>query len=45
MLVTLDLAAFFEQVDWANKPNIMSPGTEAVRLSGVLAKSFSIHEP
>ena len=43
LLLRLDLGPFFEQVDWANKHNVMSPGAEAVRLSGILAKSFAIH--
>jgi hypothetical protein len=43
LLLMLDLAPFFEQVDWVNKHNVMSPGAEAVRLSGILAKSFLIH--
>ncbi len=43
LLVDFDLTAFFEQVDWAKKPGIMSPGAEAVRLSQVLAKTFSTH--
>jgi hypothetical protein len=42
--INLDLAPFFEQVDWAKKPSIMSPSSEAVRLSKVLAKSFRGHE-
>ncbi|MEQ1746311.1 MAG: MbnP family protein [Saprospiraceae bacterium] len=40
----LDLAPFFDAVDWAKKRSIMSPGAEAVRLFGVLSTSFSIHE-
>ncbi|HOY05850.1 MAG TPA: hypothetical protein PLO67_10640 [Saprospiraceae bacterium] len=43
LLLTLDLAPFFEQVNWVDKHNVMSPGAEAVRLSGILAKSFAIH--
>lgn len=39
-----DLAPFFEAVDWGKKPNIMSPGPEAKRLSGVLSTAFGIHE-
>ena len=39
----LDLAPFFEKIDWAKRHSIMSPSVEAVRLSEVLAKSFSIH--
>lgn len=41
--IDLDLSPFFEKTDWAKKPGVMSPGGEAVRLSEVLAKSFSIH--
>lgn len=39
----LDLDPLFGAADRAKKPNIMSPGAEAVRLSDVLARSFSIH--
>lgn len=38
-----DLAPFFEKLDWAKRHSIMSPSAEAVRLSEVLAQSFSIH--
>ncbi len=38
-----DLAPFIEKVDWAKRHSIMSPSAEAVRLSEVLAQSFSIH--
>jgi hypothetical protein len=40
----LDLAPFFERVNLKEKPGIMSPSAEAVRLSAVLAKSFGVHE-
>jgi len=40
----MDLAPFFEQVDWAKKHSIMSPSKEAVALSRILANSFSIYE-
>jgi hypothetical protein len=40
-LITLEFAPFFEQVDWGKKPSIMSPGAEAQRLSGIMAKSFT----
>ncbi len=43
LLVDFDLTAFFEQVDWAKKSGIMSPGAEAVRLSEVLSKAFRVH--
>lgn len=39
----LDLSPFFEQLDWAGKSSIMSPGKEAVTLSATLSKSFSLH--
>ncbi|MFN0014373.1 MAG: MbnP family protein [Saprospiraceae bacterium] len=42
--LSFDLAPFFEAVDWAKKRSIMSPGGEAVRLSGVLSTSFLFHE-
>ncbi len=38
-----NLAPFFETMDWAKRHAVMSPSAEAARLSGVLAKSFSIH--
>lgn len=41
--LTLELAPFFEQADWPNRHNVMSPGAEAVRLSRILATSFGIH--
>jgi hypothetical protein len=40
----LDLAHFFESVNWKEKPAIMSPSAEAVGLSEALAKSFGVHE-
>jgi hypothetical protein len=43
LLVDFDLTTFFEQVDWAKKSGIMSPGAEAKRLSEVLSKAFSVH--
>lgn len=42
--LNLDLASFFQQIDWQKKSNVMSPGTEAVRLTDVLAHSFSWDE-
>ncbi len=42
--VDFDLSAFFENADWTKKYNVMSPGTEAVRLTELLAKSFSVNE-
>jgi hypothetical protein len=39
----LDLTPFIDQVNWAQKYSIMSPGAETVRLSKVLATSFSLH--
>lgn len=42
--LNLDLANFFQQIDWQKKSNVMSPGTEAVRLTDVLAHSFSWDE-
>ncbi len=41
--IDFDLAPFFEKLDWAKRHSVMSPSAEAVRLSEVLAKSFSIH--
>lgn len=38
--INFDLAPFFQSVDWAQKPGIMSPGMEAVRLMDVLAAGF-----
>lgn len=42
LALTLELAPLFEAVDWPQKPNIMSPGAEAVRLSKRLALSFNV---
>jgi DNA-binding XRE family transcriptional regulator len=39
----LDLTPFVDQVNWAKKHSIMSPGAETVRLSNVLATSFRLH--
>ena len=41
--IDFDLTPFFEKIDWAKRHSIMSPSAEAVRLSEVLAESFSIH--
>lgn len=41
--LVFDLAALFREANWTKFHNIMSPGAEAVRLSGILAKSFSVH--
>ncbi len=41
--LTFDLAPFFEKVDWVHHHHIMSPGAEAVRLSGILANSFGVY--
>ena len=41
--IDFDLAPFFEKIDWAKRHSVMSPSAEAVRLSEVLAQSFSIH--
>ena len=43
LVLRLDLAPFFSAADRVKKPNVMSPGPEALRLSEVLAQSFSIH--
>jgi hypothetical protein len=42
--INFDLAPFFENVNWVKKSSIMSPDSEAARLSKVLAKSFRVHE-
>lgn len=39
----LDLAPFFEKIDWAKKYSIMSPCKEAVAAAQILAQSFSIN--
>jgi hypothetical protein len=41
--IRLDLAPFFEKIDWSKKSNIMSPCREAVNFSKILAKSFHVH--
>jgi hypothetical protein len=43
--INLDLAPFFEKINWPTKHSIMSPCQEAVALSRVLAQSFSAHAP
>lgn len=40
--LTLELAPLFDAVDWLQKPNIMSPGAETVRLSKRLAQGFKV---
>jgi hypothetical protein len=42
--VNFDLAPFFEKINWAKNPNVMSPCSEAVRFSELLSKSFFVHE-
>lgn len=42
LALVLELSSFFEAVDWIKKPNIMSPGAEAVRLSKCLAQGFKV---
>jgi hypothetical protein len=41
--VHVELAPFFEQVDWQKSHSIMSPGEAAMRMSKLLAKLFSIY--
>jgi hypothetical protein len=42
--VNLELAPFFEKINWAKKQNVMSPSAEAVRFSEILSKSFFVDE-
>ncbi len=43
--LVLELAPLLENIAWDRKTNVMSPGSEAVRLSVVLAKSFNLYAP
>lgn len=42
--IYIDLAPFFQKIDWKNKASIQSPGAEAVRLTAALAASFTSDE-
>ncbi|MBL7825794.1 MAG: hypothetical protein JNJ57_04130 [Saprospiraceae bacterium] len=42
LLLNLELSNLIQQVNWKDTHHIMSPGAEAVRLSVILASSFSL---